>query len=246
MSLLPLVPLPLEPLVSDEGLRCRRDCDRRPVVEPVEPELESLPYSCWLFLPVDVPLPVVLPLEPVPMPLEPVEPVVPVVPEDVPVPVPKLPLPVEPLPVEPLPVGPLPVPLDPLPIPLDSREVPLPEWREPLDSLPVPLEPLPIPLDPLPGVLDPLPMPLVPVPAPLVPLPAPLVPLPVPWANTAGGNSRTIPNENPRINLFIVMVHLPGFFVCSFLEHFAQPAFTGWPDVPGPAEPASLPIRLDR
>lgn len=204
MLLLPLVSLPLEPLVSNDEPRWRRDCDRLPVVAPVEPELESLPYSRWLFVPVEVLPPVVLPLEPVPMPLEPVEPVLP---DDVPLPVPELLLPVDPLPV----------PLVPLPIPLESREVPLPEWREPVDPLPVPLDPLPVPLVPLPIPLDPLPGVLLEsLPAPLVPLPVALEPLPVPvepvpWANTAGGSNRAIPNEKPRISLFIVMVHLPDF-----------------------------------
>ena len=176
MLLLPLVSLPLEPLVSNDEPRWRRDCDRLPVVAPVEPELESLPYSRWLFVPVEVLPAVVLPLEPVPMPLEPVEPVLP---DDVPLPVPELLLPVDPLPV-------------------------------PLDPLPVPLVPLPIPLDPLPGVLlESLPAPLVPLPVALEPLPVPVEP--VPWANTAGGSNRAIPNEKPRISLFIVMVHLPDF-----------------------------------
>jgi len=44
VSLLPLVSL-LLPLVSEDEPRCRRDCDRRSVEAPVEPELESLPYD---------------------------------------------------------------------------------------------------------------------------------------------------------------------------------------------------------
>lgn len=108
------------------------------------------------------------------------------------------PLPVEPVPVEPVPVEP--VPVEPVPVPLDA---------------------LPIPLDPLPGTPAPLPVLLDPL-----PVPEPLEPLPLPCANTAGGSSKTIPNDNPRIKRFIVMIS-PTCFVVLFFRNL----LTGSPSI---------------
>jgi len=78
--------------VSEDEPRWWLDWDRRLVLVPDEPELESLPDVRELpvselpvdVLPDDVLPPVVLPLEPEPVP----DPVDPVLPDDVPLPVP--------------------------------------------------------------------------------------------------------------------------------------------------------------